>query len=170
MSSKFNEESIICSITTTVLTPDSEIIKDIKNNIHNGMMISINENILSNILNNAGIISDIISRLLGIVAREKPTELNLTLTNKNLYIEAIHVPQFKTKTEILYTEKISRKDIKELIVQNIDANEIIILTISKTKIINLNKNKSHKLETLILARKNLKADNLAQKISTLLNY
>lgn len=170
MSSNFNKESIICSISTILLNPASELIKDIQNNLNNGIMPSINENILSKVLNNSDIISNIKAKLPGTYSKEKPIQLNLTLTNKNLYIEMIHLSQFETKIEVLYTEKISIENIKEFIVQNIGANEIILLTVAKPKIINLNKNKYEKLESLILLRKNQKADNLAQKMSTLINF
>ena len=66
------------------------------------------------------------------IAGSGSKEFTLTLTNNNLYIDAIGY-DMTGQTEIFYTEKIDREDIKAFKVKREGTKEIITLSTTKSK-------------------------------------
>jgi len=66
------------------------------------------------------------------IAGSGSKEFALTLTNNNLYIDAIGY-DMTGQTEIFYTEKIDREDIKTFKVKREGTKEIITLSTTKSK-------------------------------------
>ena len=66
------------------------------------------------------------------IAGSGSKEFALTLTNNNLYIDAIGY-DMTGQTEIFYTEKIDREDIKAFKVKREGTKEIITLSTTKSK-------------------------------------
>lgn len=122
-----NGEEVLCSIKTN---------KTIKNS--NKVI-----NILANLISNG-------------VAGRITNDFKLILTNENLYIEAIAYCAWGGLPETMYTDKISRKDIKSFEVKSEETNEIIEIITNDDKIMNF-------------IRDNEKDNNLALEMSKLLS-
>lgn len=125
-----NNEKVLCVIKTS---------KNIKNS-------SVVANIFTNLALSA----------FGGVAEDIPSTFKLTLTEKDLYVEAIGNSTFGNLPETRNIDKISRKNIKEFNVESNGEQEII-------KLIN-EKNKS-----VEFIRDNSKHDDLAQQMKNIIN-
>lgn len=90
--------------------------------------------------------------LFGVSGGEAPIKFNLSLTNKNLYLEAIGISSWGRLPETRYVEKILLKDIHEFSVKLDGQYEEIYI-------------EARKNVKLHLRRNNQNLDNIAQKIS-----
>lgn len=90
--------------------------------------------------------------LFGVSGGEAPIKFNLSLTNKNLYLEAIGISGWGRLPETRYVEKILLKDIHEFSVKLDGQYEEIYIEAGKNV-------------KLHLRRNNQNSDNIAQKIS-----
>ncbi len=90
--------------------------------------------------------------LFGVSGGEAPIKFNLSLTNKNLYLEAIGISSWGRLPETRYVEKILLKDIHEFSVKLDGQYEEIYIEAGKNV-------------KLHLRRNNQNSDNIAQKIS-----
>lgn len=90
--------------------------------------------------------------LFGVSGGEAPIKFNLSLTNKNLYLEAIGISSWGRLPETRYVEKILLKDIHEFSVKLDGQYEKIYIEAGKNV-------------KLHLRRNNQNLDNIAQKIS-----
>lgn len=90
--------------------------------------------------------------LFGVSGGEAPIKFNLSLTNKNLYLEAIGISSWGRLPETRYVEKIRLKDIHEFSVKLDGQYEEIYI-------------EARKNVKLHLRRNNQNVDNIAQKIS-----
>lgn len=125
-----NNEKVLCVIKTS---------KNIKNS-----------SVIANIFTNLALSA------FGGVAEDIPSIFKLTLTEKDLYVEAIGNSTFGNLPETRNIDKISRKNIKEFNVESNGDQEII-------KLIN-EKNKS-----VEFIRDNSKHDDLAQQMKNIIN-
>lgn len=93
--------------------------------------------------------------LFGVSGGEAPIKFNLSLTNKNLYLEAIGISSWGRLPETRYVEKILLKDIHEFSVKLDGQYEEIYIEVRKNV-------------KLHLRRNNQNLDNIAQKISEII--
>lgn len=102
--------------------------------ILNSEEILISINAYKDIKSSGKVVANFITNLFtGGVAGGIASNFKLTLTPEHLYIETIEIVAWGGLPETLYTDKISREDIKSFEVKAEDAKELITITISDNK-------------------------------------
>ena len=111
---------------------------------------------INNDIKKKDILSNILVGIFGVVGGETPTKFNITLTDKNLYIEAIGISAWGRLPESRYVETIPLEKIKSFKVIADNNKEFIELITVKDKCYNF-------------IRDNFNEDNLAMQMAKNIN-